>query len=108
MQVNTGVDIETGSAKDLSSDGIMDLYATKWWAVKLATDAVITVLKVDQIIMAKQVSGLGEMEGWHAVTCVCWTCWWLNHYCRGLVDMFSFGSAEHGVARSTKRAGLLP
>lgn len=56
MQVNTGVDIETGAPKDLSADGIMDLYATKWWAVKLATDAVITVLKVDQIIMAKQVS----------------------------------------------------
>lgn len=55
-QVNTGVDIETGAPKDLSTDGIMDLYATKWWAVKLATDAVITVLKVDQIIMAKQVS----------------------------------------------------
>jgi T-complex protein 1 subunit theta len=35
----------------------MDLYATKWWAVKLATDAVITVLKVDQIIMAKQAGG---------------------------------------------------
>jgi hypothetical protein len=50
------VDIETGAPKDLSTDGIMDLYATKWWAVKLATDAVITVLKVDQIIMAKQVS----------------------------------------------------
>lgn len=57
-QVNTGVDIETGAPKDLSADGIMDLYATKWWAVKLATDAVITVLKVDQIIMAKQVSAL--------------------------------------------------
>lgn len=56
LQVNTGVDIETGAPKDLSADGIMDLYATKWWAVKLATDAVITVLKVDQIIMAKQVS----------------------------------------------------
>lgn len=56
-QVNTGVDIETGAPKDLSADGIMDLYATKWWAVKLATDAVITVLKVDQIIMAKQAGG---------------------------------------------------
>jgi hypothetical protein len=59
LQVNTGVDIETGAAKDLSTDGIMDLYATKWWAVKLATDAVITVLKVDQIIMAKQVGCFG-------------------------------------------------
>lgn len=49
------MDIESGAPKDLSTDGIMDLYATKWWAIKLATDAVITVLKVDQIIMAKQV-----------------------------------------------------
>lgn len=56
-QVNTGVDIESGAPKDLSTDGIMDLYATKWWAIKLATDAVITVLKVDQIIMAKQAGG---------------------------------------------------
>jgi len=56
-QVNTGVDIESGVPKDLSTDGIMDLYATKWWAIKLATDAVITVLKVDQIIMAKQAGG---------------------------------------------------
>lgn len=56
-QVNTGVDIESGAPKELSTDGIMDLYATKWWAVKLATDTVITVLKVDQIIMAKQAGG---------------------------------------------------
>lgn len=57
------MDIESGAPKDLSTEGIMDLYATKWWAVKLATDAVITVLKVDQIIMAKQVSVLA--------VCVC-------------------------------------
>ena len=57
LQVNTGVDIGDGSPKDLSQEGIMDLYATKWWAIKLATDAVVTVLKVDQIIMAKQAGG---------------------------------------------------
>lgn len=51
------MDIEDGSPKDLSQEGIMDLYATKWWAIKLATDAVVTVLKVDQIIMAKQAGG---------------------------------------------------
>eukprot|EP00879_Flechtneria_rotunda_P006004 GHRR01006316.1.p1 GENE.GHRR01006316.1~~GHRR01006316.1.p1 ORF type:complete len:543 (+),score=202.26 GHRR01006316.1:701-2329(+) len=56
-QVNTGVDIETGAARDLAQEGIMDVYAAKWWAVKLATDAVVTVLKVDQIIMAKQAGG---------------------------------------------------
>lgn len=61
--MNAGVDIETGAPKDLTSDGIMDLYATKWWAIKLATDAVITVLKVDQIIMAKQVGRAGSCWG---------------------------------------------
>jgi T-complex protein 1 subunit theta len=50
-----GVDIETGEPKDLAQDDIMDLYTAKWWAIKLATEAVTTVLKVDQIIMAKQV-----------------------------------------------------
>jgi T-complex protein 1 subunit theta len=55
---NAGVDIEGGAPHDLSGDdGIMDLYATKWWALKLAADAVVTVLKVDQIIMAKQAGG---------------------------------------------------
>ena len=31
--------------------------ATKWWALKLAVEAVTTVLRVDQIIMAKQAGG---------------------------------------------------
>ncbi len=43
--------------QDLSKQGIMDLHATKWWALKLASDAACTVLKVDQIIMAKQAGG---------------------------------------------------
>ena len=34
-----------------------DLYDVKYWAIKLATDAATTVLKVDQIIMAKQAGG---------------------------------------------------
>jgi T-complex protein 1 subunit theta len=56
-QVGAGVDIETGSPKDLGKENITDLFSTKWWAIKLATDAVVTVLKVDQIIMAKQAGG---------------------------------------------------
>uniref|UniRef100_A0A383VL87 CCT-theta n=1 Tax=Tetradesmus obliquus TaxID=3088 RepID=A0A383VL87_TETOB len=56
-QVNAGVCIESGAPKDLAAEGIMDVYAAKWWAVRLATDAVVTVLKVDQIIMAKQAGG---------------------------------------------------
>ena len=34
-----------------------DLYAAKWWALKLATDAAVTVLRIDQIIMAKMAGG---------------------------------------------------
>ena len=56
-QQTAGLDIETGQPKDLSQDGIFDLYSAKWWALKLATDAVVTVLRVDQIIMAKQAGG---------------------------------------------------
>lgn len=56
-QINAGLDIESGTPKDLTQDNITDVYLTKWWAIKLATDAVITVLKVDQIIMAKQAGG---------------------------------------------------
>lgn len=37
--------------------GVEDLFSVKWWALKLATDAVVTVLRVDQIIMAKQAGG---------------------------------------------------
>ncbi|KAK6075431.1 t-complex protein 1 subunit theta [Seiridium cupressi] len=56
----TGVDIEnddgTGTL-DANDDGILDLMITKSWAIKLATDAVRTVLSVDQIIVARQAGG---------------------------------------------------
>lgn len=52
-----GLDVETGKPVDLSASNITDVYATKWWAIKLCTDAVVTLLKVDQIIMAKQAGG---------------------------------------------------
>mmetsp|Transcript_31717 Transcript_31717/g.57630 ORF Transcript_31717/g.57630 Transcript_31717/m.57630 type:complete len:543 (-) Transcript_31717:57-1685(-) len=56
-QANMGMGVETGSPVDLSAEGIVDLYSTKWWAIKLAADAACTVLKVDQIIMSKQAGG---------------------------------------------------
>lgn len=57
-QANAGLDVDGGAPRDLAlSDGIMDLFTTKWWAIKLATEAACTVLKVDQIIMAKQAGG---------------------------------------------------
>ena len=37
--------------------GILDHMETKRWAIRFTLDAVLTVLKVDQIIMAKQAGG---------------------------------------------------
>ncbi|BDA41671.1 T-complex protein 1 subunit theta [Coccomyxa sp. Obi] len=56
-QASAGVDLETGEPRDLAQDDLYDLYLTKWWALKLAAEAVCTVLRVDQIIMAKQAGG---------------------------------------------------
>mmetsp|Transcript_9099 Transcript_9099/g.15863 ORF Transcript_9099/g.15863 Transcript_9099/m.15863 type:complete len:543 (+) Transcript_9099:118-1746(+) len=56
-QTHVGVDIESGQPRDLTKEDITDLYTTKWWALKLATDAAITILRVDQIIMSKQAGG---------------------------------------------------
>lgn len=52
-----GLDVETGEAKDLQEDGLTDLLLAKWWAIKLTGDVVSTVLRVDQIIMAKPAGG---------------------------------------------------
>lgn len=51
-----GVNIEEQGVLDVA-DTVLDLYLTKLWAIKLATDAALTVLKVDQIIMAKPSGG---------------------------------------------------
>lgn len=52
-----GISLEEGTCKDVSSMGIWDLYITKFFALKYAADAVCTVLRVDQIIMAKPAGG---------------------------------------------------
>ena len=56
-EVNTGVDVDEGKIKDLGELDVYDLYSTKWWALKFATEAAVTVMRVDQIIMAKQAGG---------------------------------------------------
>lgn len=58
-KVNAGFDNEAngGGVTDAVAAGIFDLYYTKVNAIRLATNAASTVLRVDQIIMAKQVSG---------------------------------------------------
>ncbi|KAL4533209.1 hypothetical protein Ndes2526A_g08653 [Nannochloris sp. 'desiccata'] len=62
-QATAGLDVETGLPRDLGVDGILDLYSAKWWALKLATDAATTVLRIDQIIMAKMAGGPRPRSG---------------------------------------------
>ncbi|CAL8364789.1 unnamed protein product [Lota lota] len=56
---NMGFDIEGEGpvVKDMLEAGILDPYLVKHWGIKLATNAAVTVLRVDQIIMAKPAGG---------------------------------------------------
>ena len=63
---SAGVDIDamgvTGASGVVEQTDVLDLYTTKASALKLAIDAALTVLRVDQIIMSKQ-SGGGAAGG---------------------------------------------
>ncbi|RXH89125.1 hypothetical protein DVH24_006103 [Malus domestica] len=52
-----GIDLEEGRCKDVSTINVWDLHITKFFALKYAADAACTVLRVDQIIMAKPAGG---------------------------------------------------
>ncbi|KAK7381280.1 hypothetical protein VNO78_33852 [Psophocarpus tetragonolobus] len=52
-----GIDLDEGVCKDVSTLSIWDLHVTKLFALKYAADAACTVLRVDQIIMAKPAGG---------------------------------------------------
>uniref|UniRef100_A0A183C7C6 T-complex protein 1 subunit theta n=1 Tax=Globodera pallida TaxID=36090 RepID=A0A183C7C6_GLOPA len=52
-----GVDVIGGKLCNAVDAGIFDLYSGKLLAFKLATNAAVSVLKIDQIIMAKPVGG---------------------------------------------------
>lgn len=53
-----GVNIDgTSPSLDAVKEGIMDIYLAKRNAIQLATQAAITILSVDQIIMAKRAGG---------------------------------------------------
>lgn len=51
------IDAEVPSTVDVKTTKIFDLYATKFWAFKYAVGAACTILRVDQIIMAKRAGG---------------------------------------------------
>jgi len=57
-----GIDLEEGVCKDVSTVNVWDLHVTKLFALKYAADAACTVLRVDQIIMAKPAGGPGKRE----------------------------------------------
>ncbi|KAI3471441.1 hypothetical protein Pfo_029583 [Paulownia fortunei] len=52
-----GIHLEEGVCRDVSTMHIWDLHITKFFALKYAADAACTVLRVDQIIMAKPAGG---------------------------------------------------
>jgi T-complex protein 1 subunit theta len=52
-----GLDVADGQVKDMTKAFILDSMETKSWAIKLTIDAVLTILRVDQIIMAKPAGG---------------------------------------------------
>lgn len=52
-----GIDVTDGKVKDVTELGVLDCWETKSWALKLCVDAVMTILKVDQIIMSKPSGG---------------------------------------------------
>ena len=52
-----GIDVADGKVKDVTELCIYDCWDTKSWAMKLSIDAVLTILKVDQIIMSKPAGG---------------------------------------------------
>jgi T-complex protein 1 subunit theta len=61
---SAGVDVDGGSTiLNAAEKGIIDHEDTKRWALRFAVDAVLTILRVDQIIMAKQAGGPKGGEG---------------------------------------------
>jgi T-complex protein 1 subunit theta len=54
-----GIDVSKGEVADIVNceTPVLDLWETKSWALKLCVDSVLTILKVDQIIMSKPAGG---------------------------------------------------
>jgi len=48
---------DVAAVADAHAAGIMDNFSTKYWGLRFATNAANTVLRVDQIIMAKKAGG---------------------------------------------------
>jgi T-complex protein 1 subunit theta len=61
---SAGVDVDSGELLcNATEKGILDHEDSKRWAIRFSTEAVLTILRVDQIIMAKQAGGPGGGGG---------------------------------------------
>lgn len=57
-KANSGICVEDqGGLIDAVQKGVLDTFSSKFWGMKYATAAAATVLRVDQIIMAKRAGG---------------------------------------------------
>ncbi|KAI8804688.1 chaperonin Cpn60/TCP-1 family [Cladochytrium replicatum] len=57
LAAGVNIESEDNGVLDTSEKGILDVLSIKKWALKLATQAALTVLSVDQIIMSKPAGG---------------------------------------------------
>eukprot|EP00112_Aurelia_sp_Birch-Aquarium-sp1_P010780 Seg2292.2 transcript_id=Seg2292.2/GoldUCD/mRNA.D3Y31 product="T-complex protein 1 subunit theta" protein_id=Seg2292.2/GoldUCD/D3Y31 len=55
--IGFNIEGEGASTLDAAEAGILDSFLVKYWAIKFASNAASTILKVDQIIMAKAAGG---------------------------------------------------
>ena len=54
---NMGINIKTGEIEDAQNFGVLDHLETKRWAIKHAYNSIRTIIKIDQIIVAKPAGG---------------------------------------------------
>ena len=52
-----GVNVETGKICDVRELQVFDSLLAKKWAIQLAVDAAVTILRIDQLIVSKAAGG---------------------------------------------------
>ena len=60
---NIGFDVENNVPIDAAAAGIFDILSTKLNALRLAVDAALTILRVDQLVMSKPAGGPKPQAG---------------------------------------------
>jgi len=60
--VNIGIKVPKGCIDNIKEGGILDTYRAKWQAIKLATEVVNTILRIDDIIAVTRPGELKKRE----------------------------------------------